>query len=124
PSRVVPRYRAARTMPGRIAAMTFAAARPGPLRRSLELERLDALHFPLSVMLPAVERPPAATTVHDVQHELHPEFFSRAELAYRKVVYGWTVRRSRIVIAISEHARTTLVERLGLEPDRVRVVHS
>jgi glycosyltransferase involved in cell wall biosynthesis len=110
-------------MPGRIRAMSLAAAAPGKLRRRLELDRLDAIHFPLSVMLPRVDRPPAATTVHDVQHEAFPQFFSRAELAYRRTVYGWTVRRSRIVITISEHARTTLVERLGLDPDRVRAIH-
>jgi glycosyltransferase involved in cell wall biosynthesis len=74
-------------------------------------------------MLPPVSRPPAATTVLDVQHELYPRFFSRAELAYRRVVYGWTVRRSRIVVTISEHARQGLIERLGLDPARVRAIH-
>jgi glycosyltransferase involved in cell wall biosynthesis len=61
--------------------------------------------------------------VLDVQHELYPRFFSRAELAYRRLVYGWTVRRSRIVITISEHARAGLIERLGLKPERVRAIH-
>jgi glycosyltransferase involved in cell wall biosynthesis len=123
PSRTVTAYPAGRSMPRRAAAMAFAATSPPPLRRQLELDRLDAIHFPLSVMLPPVSRPPAVTTVLDVQHELYPRFFSRAELAYRRVVYGWTVRRSRIVITISEHARQGLVERLGLEPERVRAIH-
>jgi len=123
PSSVAGGYRASRTMPGRIAAMSHAALRPGPLRRELELDGLDAIHFPLSVMLPPVAEPPAATTVLDLQHEEHPEFFGRAELAYRKLVYGRTIRRSRIVITISEHARHTLLERHGLEPDRVRAIH-
>jgi glycosyltransferase involved in cell wall biosynthesis len=123
PSSVVAGYRASRTMPGRIAAMSLAAARPNALRRELKLETLDAIHFPLSVMLPPVERPPAVTTVLDLQHEEHPEFFGRAELAYRKVVYGWTIRRSRIVVTISEHARQTLIERHGLAPERVRAIH-
>ncbi len=123
PAAIVPEYRASRTAPGRIAAMSVAAAAPGRLRRRLELDRLDAIHFPLSVMLPTVERPPAATTVHDLQHELYPQFFPRAELAYRRVVYGWTLRRSRVVIAISEHARQTLIERHGLDQGRVRAIH-
>ena len=123
PGEVVPEYRASRTMPGRIAAMALAAAAPRPIRRRLALDRLDAIHFPLSVMLPPVDRPPAATTVLDIQHEVYPQFFSRAELAYRKAVYGWTVRRSRIVITISEHARQALIERLGLSPERVRAIH-
>jgi glycosyltransferase involved in cell wall biosynthesis len=123
PTEVVPEYRASTTTAGRIAAMSLAAAVPGRIRRRLTLERLDAIHFPLSVMLPLVDRPPAATTVLDVQHEVFPEFFSRPELAYRRVVYGWTVRRSRIVITISEHARQALIERLRLAPERVRAIH-
>jgi glycosyltransferase involved in cell wall biosynthesis len=123
PSRTVRSYRAGRSMPARVAAMSLAAAAPGRVRGELELVSLDAIHFPLSVMLPPVSRPPAATTVLDVQHELYPQFFSRAELAYRRVVYGWTVRRSRIVITISEHAARGLVERLGLDPARVRAIH-
>ncbi|HEX6701876.1 MAG TPA: glycosyltransferase family 1 protein [Gaiellaceae bacterium] len=123
PSRTVRGYRAGSSMPARVAAMSLAAAAPGRVRRELELGSLDAIHFPLSVMLPPVSRPPAATTVLDVQHELYPQFFSRAELAYRRVVYGWTVRRSRIVITISEHAARGLVERLGLDPARVRAIH-
>src|SRR6266545_500082 len=111
PSSVVGRYRASRTMPGRIAAMSLAAVRPQPLRKELGLERIDAMHFPLSVMLPSVDGPPVASTIADLQHEEHPEFFGRAELAYRKIVYGRTVRRSRIVITISEHTRQALLER-------------
>jgi glycosyltransferase involved in cell wall biosynthesis len=120
---VVRAYGASRTTPGRIMAMARAGLAPGGLRRAMRLGELDAIHFPLSVMLPPVDAPPAATTVLDVQHEVFPEFFSRAELAYRRRVYGWTVRRSRIVITISEHAREALVERLGLDPERVRAIH-
>jgi glycosyltransferase involved in cell wall biosynthesis len=123
PTTVVREYRAARSTSGRVAAMARAALAPGGLRRALRLAELDAIHFPLSVMLPPVDAPPAATTVLDVQHEVFPEFFSRAELAYRRRVYGWTVRKSRLVITISEHARGALVERLGLDPDRVRAIH-
>jgi glycosyltransferase involved in cell wall biosynthesis len=123
PSVVVREYRAARSMPGRMAAMSLAAAAPGRLRRALRTGELQAIHFPLSVMLPPLDTPPAATTVLDVQHEVFPEFFSRAELAYRRRVYGWTVRKSRIVITISEHARHALIDRLYLDPARVRAIH-
>ncbi len=123
PTTVVGEYRASAAMSGRIVAMTRAAAAPGRLRRALRPEELDAFHFPLSVMLPRLDAPSAATTVLDVQHEVFPEFFSRAELAYRRRVYGWTVRRSRIVITISEHAREALVDRLGLDPAHVVAIH-
>jgi glycosyltransferase involved in cell wall biosynthesis len=121
PLEPVAEYHASRTMPGRLAAMTLASIRPRRIRR--RFAGLDALHFPLSVMIPPVDRPPAATTVLDVQHEYLPEFFSRAELAYRRRVYRWSVRRSRLVITISRHAAQTLVERLGLPEERVRPIH-
>lgn len=122
-SRVATSYRASRTTAGRVAAMSLAAAFPGRLKRELEIERLDAIHFPLSVMVPPVRRPPVVTSILDIQHEVFPRFFSRAELAYRKLVYNRTARRSRFVITISEHAKQALVERLGLAPEKVRVIH-
>src|SRR5205814_2082141 len=42
---------------------------------------------------------------------------------YRRVVYGWTIKRSRIVITISEHARQTLIDKHDLAPERVRAIH-
>jgi glycosyltransferase involved in cell wall biosynthesis len=122
-TRVVAEYRTGSTTARRIVAMSLATAAPRRIRRRFEAEPLDAIHFPLSIMLPRVEQPPGAATIHDLQHELYPRFFPRAELAYRRIVYGWTVRRSRIVIAISEHARGALLERYRLAPDRVRAIH-
>jgi glycosyltransferase involved in cell wall biosynthesis len=121
PSEVVSDYAASRTTPGRLAAMARATLRGGPLAR--RFAGLDLVHFPLSVMIPRTSSPPAVSTVLDVQHEVIPEFFSRAERAYRRRAYGWTVRRSRLVITISHHAAGTLVERLGVPPDRVRPIH-
>jgi glycosyltransferase involved in cell wall biosynthesis len=116
-------YRARRSMRGRAAAMAEALVRPGPLRRELRLDELDAIHFPLTVMLPRVERPPAAVSMLDIQHVFFPEFFSRAELAYRRFAYGWSLRRARTVIAISRHVKETLVERMDVEEERVEVIH-
>jgi glycosyltransferase involved in cell wall biosynthesis len=121
PTELVPEYRASRSTAGRIAAMVRASVRSGGITR--RFADLDVLHFPLSVMIPPVESRPATTTILDVQHELLPQFFSRAELAYRRRVYGWSARRSRIVITISQHAAQTLVERLELPENRVRPIH-
>jgi glycosyltransferase involved in cell wall biosynthesis len=122
PGTTVKTYAAARSMPGRIAAMAVATAFPARIRSELPLERLRALHFPLTITIPRGTGVPAATSVLDLQHELFPHFFSRAELAYRRVAYRAAVRGSRLVIAISEHVKETIVERLGVEPDRVRVI--
>jgi glycosyltransferase involved in cell wall biosynthesis len=121
PAEIVPEYRASRSTPGRIVAMSVAALRGGPLRR--HLAGLDCVHFPLSVMIPPVSTPPAASSVLDVQHEELPEFFSLAERQYRRLVYGWTLRRSRLVVTISHHAARALVERLGVPEKKLRPIH-
>jgi len=124
PATVVREYGDTRSTAARAAAMARAALFPGRLRRAARLDELDAIHFPLTVMLP---RPPhdlpVATTILDLQHEEHPEFFSRAQLLYRRRFYRRPLLESRIVITISEHARRTILERHHLPPERVRAIH-
>ena len=103
--------------------MTLASIHPGPVRRELDPARLDALHFPLTLAIPRRTGVPAATSILDLQHELFPQFFSRAERGYRCVAYRAAVRESRLVIAISEHVKETIIERLGVPPERVRAIH-
>jgi glycosyltransferase involved in cell wall biosynthesis len=123
PERTVAGYRASRSTPGRLLAMGLASIHPRPIRSQLQPERLEALHFPLTVMVPRVDGVPTVTTVHDVLHLVHPEFFSRPERLYRRLVYRRIASGNRLVIVPSEHSRAVLVERLGLEPGRVRVIH-
>src|SRR5688572_28392486 len=70
PSEVVDEYRAARSMQGRVAAMTEGVLRGSRLRR--RLADVDVVHFPLTVMIPRVSAPPAIVTVLDLQHEFLP----------------------------------------------------
>jgi glycosyltransferase involved in cell wall biosynthesis len=121
PAEVVGEYRASTSMAGRIAAMTEGVLRGRRLRR--RLDGLDVVHFPLTVMLPRVRRPPAVTTVLDLQHEHLPEFFSRAERTYRRAVYGWSVRESALVVTISEHTAREVVELYAIPETRVRPIH-
>jgi glycosyltransferase involved in cell wall biosynthesis len=121
--RVIKSYPASTSTPGRLYAMASSLVLGGRIRRELRLDELDVLHFPFSTMIPRVMSVPTVTSILDVQHEYLPEFFSHSELAYRKLVYGRSARDSDLVIAISEHAGTTLIERLGVAPDRVRVIH-
>ena len=110
-------------MPGRIAAMSLAATRPQPLlketgariarRRPLPAQRDAASRVDSRRLRPAssTSSTRSCRTSSDVQSSLTASG-----------VYGWTIRRSRIVIAISEHARATLIERYDLAPERVRAI--
>src|SRR3954454_18415218 len=123
PTTAVAEYGAARSAPARLAAMARASVAPGRLRRAMGLDTLDGVHFPFTVMLPAPGRVPAAATILDLQHEEHPEFFSRAQLLYRRHFYRRPILQARMVITISEHARRTILDRYPLDPDRVRAIH-
>jgi glycosyltransferase involved in cell wall biosynthesis len=120
PAELVTAYPASRTTPGRLRAMTSASV--GRRVRGA-LRRFDVVHFPLTVMVPPIRRPPAVSSILDVQHEYFPAFFSAAERAYRRAAYSWTARLSRLVVTISHHAARTLVERLHIPEEKIHVIH-
>jgi glycosyltransferase involved in cell wall biosynthesis len=120
PAEVVDEYRASRSMPGRVVAMAEGRVRGGRLRR--RLEGCDVVHFPLTVLVPSPPAGPLVTSVLDVQHAYLPQFFSRAERAYRRLAYGEAARRSDLVVTLSEHAAASIAERLGVASGRIRPI--
>jgi glycosyltransferase involved in cell wall biosynthesis len=120
PSEVVPEYRRATTIPGRLGAMAYAALRPAPLTR--RLEAADAVHFPLTLRIPPVPAP-SAITLHDVQHLDLPQLFSRGERAFRALAYRRSARSARIVIVPSAFVRDRAIATLGLDVGKLRVIH-
>jgi glycosyltransferase involved in cell wall biosynthesis len=114
PGEQVPEYRARSSIPGRLAAMGLAAARPGPIRR--RLDTADAVHYPLTIALPEARRP-FAITLHDVLHRDLP--FPRAEGLFRRVAYDRSARRAALVIVPSAFT----AERSRLPAERLRVIH-
>ena len=121
PAEVVSEYSATRSTAGRIAAMARGWLAGGSIER--RFAGLDAVHFPLTVMVPRVSSLPTVTTIFDVQHELLPHFFSRAERTYRRIVYARSARESERVVTISQHAAAAIVEHLGVPEDKVRPIH-
>ena len=110
-------------MPGRIAAMSLAALRPEPLRRELGLDALDAVHFPLSVMLPPVASTP---TAHDGRSTSSTRSCPSSSAApSSRTARPSTAERSAARASWSRSPSTrgqTLIERFGLAPERVRAI--
>jgi glycosyltransferase involved in cell wall biosynthesis len=123
PTTAVAQYGTARSASGRLAAMVRASVAPGRLRRAMGFEALAGVHFPFTVMVPAPGRTPAATTILDLQHEEYPEFFSRAQLLYRRRFYRRPILEAQQVITISEHARRTILDRYPRDPEHVHAIH-
>ncbi len=120
---VIQSYPASTSTPGRLLAMGTSLVVGGRIRREMRLDQLDVLHFPFSTMIPRVMSVPTVTSILDVQHEYLPEFFSKPELAYRKLIYGRSARDSTLVIAISHHAANAIHERLHVPRERIRVIY-
>jgi glycosyltransferase involved in cell wall biosynthesis len=54
---------------------------------------------------------PRGTIVYDLRHELRPAQFSPSRRLARKLLYGWSFRRSDALICISERTRGDLLAR-------------
>jgi glycosyltransferase involved in cell wall biosynthesis len=119
PYEVVAAYRRAHTRPERLLALGLASVRPEPLRR--RLRSADVVHYPFTIRVPSVEAP-AVVTLHDLQHLDLPQLFSRAERAFRSVYYHRSARAADRVVVPSAFVRESAVDRLGLDPQHVRVV--
>lgn len=122
PARMIEAYPGARTLPGRALAMARAIARPRPVVREMLAGGVDALHFPLVGMIPFSPGIPSAVSIPDVQHEVHPEFFSRPERVYRTWMYARTASAARIVVTMSTFSADSLVRHLGVPAAKIRVI--
>jgi glycosyltransferase involved in cell wall biosynthesis len=110
-------YRAGNSAATRLAAMALGRAWP-----RVDGSEFDVVHYPVTVPVPRVSGAPRVVTLLDVQHHELPQMFSRGERWHRGWAYDDAARDARAVITISEHARTQIVERLGIAADRVHVI--
>jgi glycosyltransferase involved in cell wall biosynthesis len=82
----------------------------------------DLLHSPHYV-LPPLRSCPAVVTVHDLIHLRFPESLaSRLGPVYARLMLRLSTRSARRILTVSEHSKRDMIELLGVEPERVRVV--
>jgi glycosyltransferase involved in cell wall biosynthesis len=101
--------------------MAAAGAAPGRVARDVPAD-VDVLHHPVTVPIPRLRGVPTVTTVYDVQHHDLPQFFSRAERAFRRWAYDSAARAADVVVTTSEYSRERLVELASVPPERVEAV--
>jgi glycosyltransferase involved in cell wall biosynthesis len=61
--------------------------------------------------------------VPDIQHEYWPDLFTPRDLNERRTLHNRSAREAAHICAISEFTRQTLIERLGVPPDRITTIH-
>lgn len=92
------------------------------LRETIRREGVDLWFCPFSELQPRVGSVPTVITVHDLQHEYLPQLFSADELAHRRRFYPESCGGADHVIAVSDFTRRCVLERYGVDPDRVTTV--
>ena len=91
------------------------------LRARLDSLSVDLVHHPGGTV-PIRARGPVLLSLHDLQYLAHPEFFSKLKRSYLGAVVPRSTRQAAIVTAPSEFARGTVIDELGVPPERVLVV--
>lgn len=92
------------------------------LRRAVRADPPDVF-FAAAYTAPLALGIPLALSVHDVSFAAHPEWFRPTEGARRRLITRQAARRARVVFTFSEFSKREIVERLGIPPDRVRIVY-
>ena len=85
--------------------------------------RLDVLHFPMGFIVPIGYRGRTVLTSLDIQQEIHPEFFSKKELRWRRKHYSRRRATATHIITISDHTAKSLSEMYGIPRERITTVY-
>jgi glycosyltransferase involved in cell wall biosynthesis len=67
---------------------------------------------------------PVILTMHDIQQEYYPEFFSKEVLENRRLSFRPSAEKADHIIAISEFTKKTLIEKYGIQEDKISVVYN
>jgi glycosyltransferase involved in cell wall biosynthesis len=101
----------------------FTPWRAIALERTFRAIAAEVTLFPQQSLFPKRAPGRAVVTVGDVQHLFHPGNIPPFERAFRPAIYPYSMARAARLIAISEATRAALVERCGVAPERIAVVH-
>jgi glycosyltransferase involved in cell wall biosynthesis len=91
------------------------------LPRQLRAQRVDLVHH-LGGIVPPACKVPSVVTLHDLQYLAYPQYFSSTKRRYLTAAQGSSLKRAKIVMAISEFTRRQAIDAFGLNADRVTVV--
>ena len=74
--------------------------------------------------VPAVSHATTVVTVHDLSAFRHPETHTPRMVHVQQTLLRHTAARADRIVAVSEHCKSELVELLGVQADRIHVIHN
>jgi glycosyltransferase involved in cell wall biosynthesis len=84
-------------------------------------DHLDVLFSP-AYTSPLLRTAATVVAIHDVSFAAHPEWFGTREGARRRWLARRAAKRARAVVTISQFSRHELIERLGVDDAKIRVI--
>jgi len=93
------------------------------LRLPLEARKakLDVLFCP-GFTSPSIGRSRRVTVIHDMQHKRQPENFGAIERRAWGFFVGQSIKRSHLLVTVSDNSKADILSSCPIPPDRVRVV--
>lgn len=82
-------------------------------------------HFNFANITPSPTGPKAVLTVHDLSFLRYPEFFSfRKNFWHKALNVKKIIREAEAIVAVSENTKNDLVELVGVQAEKVKVIYS
>ena len=91
------------------------------LASALRRDRPDVLFAP-AYTAPLATGTRTVLTIHDVSFLAHPEWFPVAMRIRQRLITSAAARRARQVVTDSAFSRREIADRIGIPPDRIRVI--
>ena len=87
-------------------------------------ENIEILFFPTARIYPkGLSNVEIVSTIYDLQHEHHPQNFSKDELAYKKYNYKYAVEQADKIIAISNYTKLDIIKKYSINADKIHVTY-
>jgi glycosyltransferase involved in cell wall biosynthesis len=102
----------------------WASRSPVDLHAWVRRLGLDLWFCPMTNLEPRHLSIPTVVTIADLQQEYYPEFFTRAELQARALMYSPSCQEATAVITISDFSKQCMIEKYGLLPEKVHRVYA
>src|SRR5581483_8460258 len=114
------RYRPTKLFPGKIPNMLRRLGMPIPFEFLVKC-RGDVLLFPNFLTQPSLLHKPIVVTVHDLCFLEHPEFVSTLNLHDLRRYVPQSIKRARLILAVSEFTKRSIHAAYGVQSNTVLV---
>ncbi len=96
---------------------------PSYITEQINRYQLDLLHYPGTTIDQLEIKTPCILTMHDIQQEYFPQFFSSPELQRRQATYRPSAEKARTIITGSEHTRQNIIEKYHLPSSKIKTIY-